>query len=278
MNAFNRLAIPDRLAWAAALLAAAAALAGLFVADLYRDNAAMVAQARGTDLVTLLAAVPLLACGLWLAAGGSRGGRLLAMGALGYLAYSYAIFAFQVVVNAATPLHIAVLGLSAWSLVLGVPSRISSPPDGLGARLPRRTTAAFLLLIVLMFGGLWLGQIAGAITSGILPTAVRDLDLPTSAVYALDLAFALPLLCLGGTLLLRHDPRGTAVAVAGLVFVVLMALSILGLFGFQAAAGMAVDASMSAMFGVIAALAMALAALGLMPDRSARIAPTAVRA
>jgi len=50
------------------------------------------------------------------------------------------------------------------------------------------TTGGFLILVAALFALLWLSQIAGAITSGQLPTAVSDLNLPTSAVYVLDLA------------------------------------------------------------------------------------------
>ena len=84
-----------------------------------------------------------------------------------------------------------------------------------------------------MFGALWLGQIAGAINDGVLPVAVSDLDVPTSAVYALDLAFALPLLAFSAGLLLRREDHGAGVAVAAFTFVALMALSILGLFAVQ---------------------------------------------
>ena len=44
----------------------------------------------------------------------------VAVAALGYLAYSYAIYAFSVVINPMTPFHIAILGLATWSLVLTV--------------------------------------------------------------------------------------------------------------------------------------------------------------
>ena len=62
-----------------------AAIAGLLVPGLYRDTADGIRQARATDLVTLLVAVPTLAIGLWRARAGSVGGRFVAIGALGYL-------------------------------------------------------------------------------------------------------------------------------------------------------------------------------------------------
>ena len=72
----------DRLAWVAAGMAGVAALAGL-ATGVYRDDALMVAQARGQDIVTLFGAVPILAVGLALARRGSFACRVVAVGALG---------------------------------------------------------------------------------------------------------------------------------------------------------------------------------------------------
>ncbi len=51
--------------WAATAPAALASVAGLSVADLYRDAPLWVQQARGIDLATLLLATPILVAGLW---------------------------------------------------------------------------------------------------------------------------------------------------------------------------------------------------------------------
>jgi len=205
----SRIELADRLAIAALLLASVAAGAGLLVSGLYRDTDEGIRQARATDLVTLIFAVPAVALGLWRARAGSVGGRLLAVAALGYLAYSYAIYAFSVVIDPLTPVHIAILGLATWSLVLTVLGLDEATLDlASRLRLPRRTTGAFLIAVAGLFALLWLSQIAGAITSGRLPAAVSDLGLPTSPVYSLDLAFAVPLITLTGAWLIRRDRRG----------------------------------------------------------------------
>lgn len=110
---------------------------------------------------------------------------------------------------------------------------------------------------------LWLGQIAGAITSGRLPTAISDLDLPTSVVYALDLAFALPLIMLAAVWLIRCDRRGPASAVAGLAFLIILGLSVLAIFAFEAAAGIAVEVPPIVIFGVVTVTAAILLGLTL---------------
>jgi hypothetical protein len=264
-----RLKFADQLAFVALLLAAVAAAAGLLVSGLYRDPAEGVRQARATDLVTLLVAVPVLALGLWRARRGSAGGRLVAIAALGYLAYSYAIYAFSVVINPLTPVHIAILGLTTWSFVLTVFGLDDATVDrAAGFRLPRRTTGGFLILVAALFAMLWLSQIAGAITSGQLPKAVSDLNLPTSAVYVLDLAFALPLITLAAVWLLRRDRHGPASAAAGLGFLVILGLSVLAIFAFDAAAGLTVEAPPIVIFGVVTVAAAIL--LGAALTSSAR--------
>ena len=268
-----RLKFAERLALIALLLAAVAAAAGLLVSGVYRDTADGVRQASATDLVTLLGAVPALALGLWRARAGSAGGRLVAVGALAYLAYSYAIYAFSVVIDPLTPVHIAILGLATWSLLLTVFGLDDATVDGASRfRLSRRASGGFLIVVAVLFATLWLSQIAGAITSGRLPAAVSDLNLPTSPVYSLDLAFAVPLIALAGVWQIRRDPRGPASAVAGLAFLSLLGLSVLTIFVFEAAAGIAVEAPPIVIFGVVTLTAAVL--LGLALTSPARESPS----
>src|SRR5512147_2320212 len=168
--------LSTRFAWLAAGLAALAAAAGLF-AGVYRDAPPMVDQAQAADIATLFIAVPALVSAL------VRGRRVIAAAVLAYLAYTYAIFSFEIVLNPMAAVYIAILSLSLWALVLGIRD-LASATDG--ASLPRRTSACFLGVIALLFAVLWLSEIAGSITSGAQPPAVAELNVPTSAVYALD--------------------------------------------------------------------------------------------
>jgi hypothetical protein len=260
----SRIKFADRLALVALLLATVAAAAGLLVSGLYRDTDEGIRQARATDLVTLIFAVPALALGLWRARAGSVGGRFVAVAALGYLAYSYAIYAFSVVIGPLTPVHITILGLATWSLVLTVFALDEATIDLASRfRFPRRTTGGFLIAVAGLFAMLWLSQIAGAITSGRLPAAVSDLGLPTSPVYSLDLAFAVPLITLAGVWLIRRDRRGPAGAAAGLAFLMILGLSVLAIFAYEAAAGIAVEVPPIAIFGAVTAMAAVLLGVGL---------------
>jgi hypothetical protein len=272
MNHSTRIKFADRFASAATLLAAVAATAGLLVAGLYRDNEAWIRQAQASDLVTLVVAVPLLAGSLLRLRNRSLDGRLVALGALGYLIYTYAIFAFSVAINPMTPMHIAILGLATWALILAVSGLDAVALDAeVGSRLPRRTTATALILISILFGSLWLGQIVGSITGGAPPAEVARLGLTTNPVYVLDLAFALPLLALAGVRLLRRARAAAAMAVATLVWTAVMGLSVLAIFGFDAAAAQPVDPVVVAVIVGITGTAVALALLGVLPVRSGRM-------
>jgi hypothetical protein len=242
-----------RFSWIAIGLAAGAAAAGLLT-GVYRDVPPMVDQAHAADLATLFIAAPLLAAAL------VRGAHVIAAAGLAYLAYTYAIFSFEVVLNPLAPVYIAVLSLSLWAFVLGNRD-LASATDG--ASLPRRTTAAFLGIMAVLFAVLWLSDIAGSITSGVLPPSVADLNVPTSAVYALDLGFVLPLFGLAGVLLVRRAPDGAPLAFGSLVFLVLMALSILPMFVIQAARGERVDIVVPLVFVAIAGAVAVLASIGL---------------
>jgi hypothetical protein len=231
----TRTSTPTWLAAVATGLAALAAAAGLLVSGLYVDAPNWVQQARGTDLATLFLAVPVLAVGLWTAARGSPAGRLAVMAGLLYLVYNYAIFAFSVAMNPLTAVHIAILGLSIWSLILAGPSAVEGT-DGLAGHLNRRLAGGLLVGVGAMFGLLWLGQIAATSTTGSLPPDLVKAGISANPVYALDLAFFLPLCALTGIGLLRRN-GAAALAFPMLIWVALMGAGVVGGILLMAAAG-----------------------------------------
>jgi len=85
-----------------AVLLAGTAGAGIFARGLYRDAPDWVLQARAQDAVSLAVVVPVLPIAA-LRLGRSRRLQLVWLGALAYLVYAYAIFAFDVGFNALFP-------------------------------------------------------------------------------------------------------------------------------------------------------------------------------
>ena len=226
----NARTIPTRLATIATVAAAIAAAAGVFVGNLYRDTPYWIEQARGTDLATLFVAVPVLAAGLWAMRRGSESAWLVVIAGLLYLAYNYAIFAFSVAMNPLTSLYIAIAGLATWSLLAGAMDGATvSAGQVVAERMARRTSAVVLVGVALLFTLLWLGQLGGSVASGTVPPDIARAGIPTNPVYALDLAFFLPLAAVAGLGLLRRGRAG-AYAFTMLIWVPLMSAGILGGF------------------------------------------------
>jgi hypothetical protein len=228
-------ALPNRLAAAATLLAALAAAAGLAIPGLYVDAPNWVQQAQGTDLATLFLAVPVLVVGLWTASRGSSPGRLAVVAGLLYLVYNYAIFAFSVAMNPLTAVYITIFGLSLWSLLLAGRSAVEGA-EAVTGRLHRRAAGGLLVGVGVMFGLLWLAQIAGTSTTGILPPDLIKAGISSNPVYALDLAFFLPLSTIAGIGLVRRN-GAAAFAFPMLVWVPLMGAGVVGGMLLMAIAG-----------------------------------------
>lgn len=258
MDVLRKLSIPERLAALAGLAATIASLAG-YVPGLYHDPRVVVAQSHGYDAGNLVAAV-VLALALWASARGSLRGRLVAMGALGCLLYGYVTYAFVIVLNPATLLYIAVLAFGGWSFAAGLASLDEPETEStLGRHVPRRTTAIFLLVVAVLFAFNWLGQIIGSVTSGQLPAELKAAGWPMNPVYVLDLGFVLPLMGLAAVRLLARRPGGVRLAVPLLVFLPLLALTILAMAVSGAADGQALEPAVFAIFGAVALVSTALA-------------------
>jgi hypothetical protein len=259
--------ISNRLAATATFLAAGAAVAGLAVSGLYIDAPNWVQQAQGTDLATLFLAVPVLVVGLWTASRGSSAGRLAVVAGLLYLVYNYAIFAFSVAMNPLTAVHIAIFGLSLWSLLLAGRSAVDGA-QAVTERLNRRTAGGLLVGVGVMFGLLWLGQIAATSTTGILPADLLKAGVSSNPVYALDLAFFLPLCVIAGIGLLRRD-GAAAFAFPMLVWVPLMGGGVVGGIVLMAAAGDQTAVPVAVVITVLGVVSSILAAVALVRPRAA---------
>ena len=211
----------------AALCGLAAGIASVlgFVPGMYRDTSYTIAGSHGQDAANVLAVV-VLVCALVASSGGSMRGRLIAIGAVGYLLYSYMAYAYMMMVNPASLLYYAVIGFAVAALSGGLASVEDHEVARVVARLPKRTVAVVLVATALLFAFLWLGQIAATVTGGTLPADLLKAGWPTSPYYANDLAIVLPLFLVAGVWLFQGRPAGRRLAVPLLVFAVLMDLSI----------------------------------------------------
>jgi hypothetical protein len=258
--------ISNRLAAAATFLAAGAALAGLAVRGLYVDAPNWVQQAQGTDLATLLLAVPVLAVALWKASRGSAAGRLAVVAGLLYLVYNYAIFAFSVAMNPLTAVHITIFGLALWSLLLDGRSAVDGA-EAVTERLNRGMAGWLLIGVAAMFGLLWLGQIASVATTGVLPPDLIKANISSNPVYALDLGFFLPLCAIAGVGLLRRN-SAAAFAFPMLLWVPLMGAGVVGGMVLMAVAGDRTVVPVAVVITALSAVSSILAAVGVVRLRA----------
>ncbi len=212
-----------RLSDAAAVLTLAAVAAALLLPDAY---AAVPDHLRpgawSQDTISAQGALALLAVNARLRRGWDKGWLIWA-GLIGYLIYAYGLYSFDRVMNPVWLLYLAVLSLSVFAALLflravdtGAVTASPRPP-------PRRAVAGLFGLLVVLFTGLWLAQL--------LPAMAARQPLPGQTIFALDLAFALPLTGLTAVLLWRGHPVGDLLAIPMLMKVAVLGVSVfLGTF------------------------------------------------
>jgi hypothetical protein len=183
-----------------------ASAAGLFVDDLYPDGPWAREAFRGGDLVTLVVAAPVLIASLKLSMRGSRRAQPVWIGMLGYALYNYGYYVFGAEFNDVFLLHIALFSMSVFALACSLPNldaeEIARELSGAAATL----VGAFLVVVALIQGGLWIFVVLRFTATGALLH-----DVPVDGqhlVFALDLSLLVPSLAIAGILLHRRTAVG----------------------------------------------------------------------
>jgi hypothetical protein len=200
------------------------------------ESLAGASQAIGQDMVTLLAAIPLLLIATLLALRGSVRGLVLRAGALLYFTYTYMLMAFGGAYNPLFLVYVAVFSASLFALILSLlaidPTRLRARFSGRFARRPVAwTMIGFASLLTLM----WLGRIVPNLAAGTPPPGLESYS--TLFVQAGDLGIVVPLAFLSGVLLLRRSPTGFLLAGVMLVKGATFGLALIGMIVAMAALG-----------------------------------------
>jgi len=245
-----------------ALLVLVAAGGGLFIPGLYRDNAYMLPQAQGNDLVTLVFSLPLFVGALVFTARGSLRAQVIWLGSLGYLLYTYITMAFDAVFNSFFLLYVAIFGLCVFTAI-GALSHADA--DALrrhfaGEKTARALAVYCLALAVLLFFT-WGGQLVPALLANKVPETLVLAGTPTSFVWVLDLGILIPFLALTGIWLWRRQSRGYLLAGVVLVKGLTLGLAILGMAYFMLRDGQPIDAGILAVALLFVGSALPLLAL-----------------
>ena len=250
------------------VLAVAATTLGLFREGFYRDPEILLVQAYGQDTVTLLGVVPLLAGGLWFALRGSLRGYVLWLGALGYMTYTYAVYAVITQFNPFFLGYVALFGLSAYTLAAGI---LQLDPvvvkRRLGRTLPVRALVWFFVGMGVLVALLWLSEVIPATLASEPPPSIADTGVPANVVHVLDLAILVPAMFVTAWWL--HGRRPWGFVLPGVFFVKLTSIgvAILAMIGWMHLEGHPVRAEEIVVFVV---LTVANAAFALVYLRSIR--------
>lgn len=242
-----------------AILLAIATGGELLGDDLLHDTPYCVAQAIGQDFITLTVALPVLVIGAIFAGRGSERARLVWLGALIYVVYTYVIYAFHVRFNPLFLVYVALLGCSLYALIGGL---ATTDFQGVKARFTQRTpvkaVSIFLAMMSAVFYLLWLSETVPALVAGEVPQSVTDNGTPTSAVHVLDMAWILPAMALAAVWLWRKRAIGYTLAGALLTFTPLLTAAIMAMITSMILYGHPVAVGMAAIFGIVSAASLGM--------------------
>jgi len=242
-----------------AILLAIAAGGGVFINGLYRDTPNLVAQAIGQDAITLVVALPTLVIGAFLASRGSQRARLVWLGGLVYMVYTYVGYAFDIRFNPLFLVYVALLGCSTYALIGGlVTTDLAGIKVCFTAKTPIKAVSIYLGVFAVLFYVLWLSEAVPASLAGKTPQSVIDAGTPTNLVHVLDMAWTLPALAITAVSLWRKQPLGHTLAGVLLTFLALLILAILSIVVSMVRAGQPVVFPQVVIFGVLFAVSIGM--------------------
>ncbi|HYJ23387.1 MAG TPA: hypothetical protein VE027_00135 [Acidimicrobiia bacterium] len=206
------------LSLALAVVAAAASALTFFVPGILLGPAVSNGNARGTALVILLLAIPVLLLAIWLERRGSWRAVFVWLGALFYLVYNAFLFLFLTPFNSLFLLYIAYQALALFSTAALV--RAVDPGRTINSmrRLPVKGLAIFVWTIVVLNAVAWLQVVVPAVVAENPASFLEGLGVATNAVYVQDLAFWLPLMTVAAWWMWHRRPLGILLTGSWLVF------------------------------------------------------------
>jgi hypothetical protein len=242
-----------------AILLAIASAGGIFINGLYRDNPYFVAQAIGQDFISLVVVLPALIITAFLASRGSSRARIIWLGVLIYLVYTYVVAAFDVNFNLLFLVYVALLGCSLYALIGGLATaNLPGIKKYSTEKTPVKAISIYLALLAILFYFLWLREIVPALMVGEIPQSIQDNGTPTNAVHVLDMAWILPAFGITAISLWRKQALGYTFAGVLLSYGVLLTLAILSMVASMIMSGYPVAIPNVMIFGILFALSLGM--------------------
>lgn len=215
-----------RLSYALAVVGAIAAALTFFMPGILTGPDVTNGNARGTAVVMLVLAVPVLLISMRISATGSWRAPLVWLGTLGYMLYNSFLLLFLTPFNSLFPLYVALFSLSLFSI--GALVR-ALDPGALAGRLagrPVRGLALYVWTIVFLNLLAWLAVIGPALGADDPPSFMDGAGVATNPLYIQDLAFWFPMAVLGAWWLWNRRPLGFVVVGAWLAWGVMESVGV----------------------------------------------------
>jgi hypothetical protein len=227
----NEIKIPVLWMWLSfitAVLVSIASISGILNSNIYsQETANWALQGRGQDMGNLIA-LPILLISTYFLKRKSLVAYFIWLGTMMYYIYAFIIYCFALHFNSLFLVYIAILGLSAYTLIGGI---ITSESYILSKSIPfnakTKISAISIIIIGTLFMFLWLSSVIPAALSGSAPKDLIETGLWVNPVHVIDLSFVLPGMMITGILFLRKSKYGYLFTFPWLMFSALMGSSII---------------------------------------------------
>lgn len=205
-------AVAYRLSAALGAVALAASSMSFFIPGVLNGPAVAQGNLRGTALVVMVVAVPVLFTSMSLSGRGSARALVVWLGAVAYIVYQAVLFLFATPFNSLFLVYVAMLSLGFWTAVALLRqidlAAFSARFDG---RLPARGIAVYTLVLAALNAVVWLRTIVPAVLSDTPAAFMEGSGATTNPVFVQDLAVWLPLIVMAAWWLWRGRALGQLV-------------------------------------------------------------------
>lgn len=233
-----------------------ASYAGIFIAQTYaRNTPSFAAQGIGQDIINLFVVAPLLLYSSIFYYKDHKRAMFLWAGLIMYVLYSYVIYCFSQPFNSLFLVYCAVLGLAFYTFILFLLENFQKPiKDWYRKKFPINVVISFMLVISILFYFVWLSEVIPALIRNQIPQSIIENGVNTNPVHVLDISIILPALILTAILLFKNNEHGYFLAPILLIFLLMMALAIIGMIIAMQILGVPTDIGLSVIFIIIAIL------------------------
>ncbi len=251
-----------KLSAALAVATAAGTIPTVFAAGILRGPAVMNGSGRGTALVMLAVALPVLIASMLGARRGSARAVVFWLGSAAYLIYNAVMLLFATPFNHLFLLYVAILSLSVWSVVAVLHSiDVEAFGRRFDAGLPARGLAIYTWAVVALNAVIWLKSVVPGMLASGSPAFLQGTGLTTFPTYVQDLSFWFPLTAVAAWWLWHRASWGLVIVGPMLIMLVIESLGV----ATDQALGHAADPASAVASGAMTPVFAVFAVAGMIP-------------